>query len=172
MSCVDASARSLRPRLLRLLVEIYRRHRPTDFFSARGPQALGLHGAYSFMTDQQKTVCVVDDDPDMRKALERVLSVHGYHPCSFASIAEFHAGAKAHETACLLLDIHLNGESGFGLKQQLSHTAPALPVIFITGRDSNTNREAARQAGAAYLLKPFESKALLDALETAIRNRS
>ena len=124
------------------------------------------------MTDQRQTVCVVDDDPGMRDALGRVLSVHGYHPCTFASIAEFHAGAKLQEAACLILDIHLNGESGFDLKQQLSHTAPALPVIFITGRDCNTSREAARQAGAAaYLLKPFGSKALLDALETAVRNR-
>ena len=125
------------------------------------------------MTDHRQTVCVVDDDPDMRNALERVLSVHGYRPCSFASITEFHAGAKPQEAACLILDIHLNGESGFDLNRQLSHTSPALPVIFITGRDSNTNREAALQAGAsAYLVKPFGSKALLDALETAIRNRS
>src|SRR6476661_5013171 len=125
------------------------------------------------MTDQQKTVYILDDDPDMRIALGRVLSVHGYHPRSFASIAEFLVGAKPREAACLILDIHLNGESGFDLKRQLSHTAPALPVIFITGRDSNTSREAALQAGAsAYLPKPFGSKALLDALETAIRNRS
>ena len=156
-----------------LLFEVHRRHRPTDFFCPNPSGAWAPWCLQSLMTDQQKTVCVVDDDPDMRKALERVLSVHGYRPCSFASIAEFHAGAKPQEAACLILDIHLNGESGFDLKQQLSHTAPALPVIFMTGRDCNTNREAARQAGGvAYLPKPFESKALLDALETAIRNRS
>ena len=118
------------------------------------------------MTDQQKTVCVIDDDPDMRKALERVLSVHGYRSCSFASIAEFHADAKPHEALCLILDIHLKGESGFDLKRQLATTAPALPVIFITGRDSEASREAAQQlGGVAYLLKPIGSKALLDALE-------
>jgi FixJ family two-component response regulator len=121
------------------------------------------------MTNQQKTVCILDDDPDMRKALERVLSVHGYRPSSFASIAEFHADARPQEALCLILDVHLKGESGFDLKQQLSHAAPALPVIFITGRDSETSRETAQQVGgAAYLVKPFESKALLDALETAI----
>ena len=39
----------------------------------------------------------------------------------------------------------------------------------MTGRDCDANREAARQAGGvAYLAKPFGSKALLDALETAI----
>jgi FixJ family two-component response regulator len=122
------------------------------------------------MIDQQRTVCVVDDDPDMRKALERLLSVHGYHPCSFGSIAEFHADAKPQQALCLILDIHLKGESGFDLKRQLSHVAPTLPVIFMTARDCVANREAARQAGGvAYLPKPFESKTLLDALETAIR---
>ena len=65
------------------------------------------------MTDQRQTVCVVDDDRDMRDALGRVLNVHGYHPCSFASIAEFHAAAKPQEAVCLILDIHLNGEFGF-----------------------------------------------------------
>ena len=136
--------------------------------SARRLRLLGLHGACS-VTDQQKTVCILDDDPDMRKALERVLSVHGYRPCSFASIAEFHADAKPQEALCLILDIHLNEESGFDLKRQLSHSFPALPVIFITGRDSKASREAAQQVGGvAYLPKPFRSKALLDALETAI----
>jgi FixJ family two-component response regulator len=125
------------------------------------------------MTDQQRTICVVDDDPDMRKALARVLSVHGYRPCSFASIAEFHAGARPQEAVCLILDIHLKGESGFDLKRQLSHSVPALPVIFITGQDSKASREAAQQVGGAgYLPKPFESKALLDALDIAIRTRS
>ena len=125
------------------------------------------------MTDPQKTVCILDDDPDMRKALERILSVNGYHPLSFASIAEFYAGAEPEEAACLILDIHLNGESGFDLKRQLSHAASALPVIFMTGQDCTANREAAQQVGgAAYLPKPFGSKALLDALETAIRTRS
>ena len=125
------------------------------------------------MTEQQKTVCILDDDPDMRKALERVLSLHGYRPCSFASIADFHADAKPREALCLILDIHLNGESGFDLKRQLSRSVPALPVIFMTGRDCDANREAARQAGGvAYLPKPFGSKVLLDALETAIHKRS
>lgn len=140
--------------------------------SARRLRLLGLRGACS-VTDQQKTVCILDDDPDMRKALERVLSVHGYRPCSFASIAEFHADAKPQEALCLILDIHLNGESGFDLKRQLSHSFPALPVIFITGRDSKASREAAQQVGGvAYLPKPFRSKALLDALETAIHKPS
>jgi FixJ family two-component response regulator len=125
------------------------------------------------MDDQQKLVCILDDDADIRKALERVLNLHGYRCRSFSSIAEFNTRANYKEAACLILDIHLNGESGIDLKRQLSHSVPALPVIFMTGRDCSANREAAKQVGGAgYLAKPFESKALLDLLEAAIRSPS
>jgi FixJ family two-component response regulator len=125
------------------------------------------------MTNQRKIVCILDDDPDMRNALERLLNLHGYCPRSCASINEFYASIKAQETECLILDIHLDGESGIDLKRQLSSVVPALPVIFITGRDSEANRRAAQEVGgAAYLTKPFGCKALLEAIETVIRTRS
>jgi FixJ family two-component response regulator len=125
------------------------------------------------MSHEQKVVCLVDDDPDVRKALERVLSLHGSCPRSFASITEFYAGAKPQEAECVILDIHLDGESGIDLKRQLSNSVPALPVIFITGRDSEASRHAAQAVGgAAYLTKPFGCKALIAAIETATRTRS
>ena len=122
------------------------------------------------MTHEQKIVCILDDDPDIRKALERVLSLHAR---SFASITEFYSGAKVQEAECLILDIHLDGESGIDLKRQLSKSVPTLPVIFITGRNSEANRHAVQQVGgAAYLTKPFGCKVLLEAIETATRTRS
>jgi FixJ family two-component response regulator len=125
------------------------------------------------MTDHQKVVWILDDDLDMRKALERILSVNGYCARSFASITEFNACARQHEADCLILDIRLEGESGIDLKRQLSHSVPSLPVIFITGCDSYANRQAVEQVGcAAYLPKPFGCKALLEAIETAIHKNS
>ena len=127
---------------------------------------------FSQMTDQRKIVCI-DDDPDMRKALERVLTLHGYCPRSLGSATEFYTRAKPQEAVCLILDIQLDGESGVDLKRQLSHSMPVPPVIFITGNDSDANRFAVQQIGcAAYLPKPFGSKALLEALEAAIRTRA
>src|SRR3954451_3652670 len=137
------------------------------------PRLIEALRRFSIMTDESKIICILDDDPDIRKALERVLSLHGYCPRSFASINEFYAGAKPQEAECLILDIHLYGESGIDLKRQLSNSAPALPVIFITRRDSEANRHAVQQVGgAAYLTKPFECKALLEVIETATRKRS
>ena len=125
------------------------------------------------MTDREKIVFIVDDDPDMRKALERLLSLHRYCARSFGSATEFYAHAKPQEAVCLILDIQLDGEFGIDLKWQLSRSIAVPPVIFITGNDSDANRFAVQQVGcAAYLPKPFGAKALLEALETAIRTRA
>ena len=120
----------------------------------------------------QKVMYVLDDDPDIRSALARLLSTHVYHPCLFVSVAEFYSKAKLRQAVCLIVDIQLNG-AGFELKQQLSHSDPDLPVIFITGSDTEENRLTAQRVGAvAYLPKPFGSKALISAIETAIRSPS
>jgi len=122
---------------------------------------------------EQKVIWILDDDPGMREALARVLSLYGFYPRSFASISDFYARAKPEQAVCLILDIDLNGQSGIDLKRQLSDSVPWLPVIFITGGDCDATRHAVQQVGAAaYLPKPFGSKALLDAIETAIRSRN
>ena len=122
--------------------------------------------------DDQKVVYVLDDDADIRSALERLLNTHGYQSCLFASVAEFYSKAKPRQAVCLIVDIQLNG-TGLELKRQLSHSDPELPVIFITGSDTEENRLAAQQvSAAAYLPKPFGSKSLISAIETAIRSPS
>jgi FixJ family two-component response regulator len=120
------------------------------------------------MTDQ-KIIWILDDDPGMREAVERVLSLHGFYTRSFASISDFYARAMPEQAICLILDIDLNGQSGIDLKRQLSNSVPWLPVIFVTGGDCDATRHAVQQVGcAAYLAKPFGSKVLLDPIQTAI----
>jgi FixJ family two-component response regulator len=120
----------------------------------------------------QRTVYILDDDADIRDALERLLTTLGYRSRLFDSVAEFCAKAKPRQADCLIVDIQLNG-AGFELKKQLSLSDPELPVIFITGSDTEENRLAAQQLGAAaYLPKPFGSKALVSAIETAVRSPS
>jgi len=117
----------------------------------------------------EKIVYVVDDDPDIGIALERLLSVHGYCPRVFASIADFNSSAKPREAVCAIIDIQMNG-AGFDLKRQLSFSDPELQIIFISGSDTEENRSTAQQLGAeAYLPKPFGSKTLLSAIQAAER---
>jgi len=70
---------------------------------------------------------------------------------------------------CVILDIHLGGASGIDLRHQLLQSGSTVPVVFITGSDSETTRQAALQAGCtAYLPKPFSAQALVDGIYRAL----
>ena len=117
----------------------------------------------------QKTVFVVDDDPSMLKGVERILKHSGFSSQLFDSANDFHNRAKLREAACLILDIDLGGVSGIELSRELAASGFSVPVIFITGKDSDRTRKAAYEAGCvAYFGKPFEAKSLTEAVERAI----
>ena len=72
---------------------------------------------------------------------------------------------------CIVLDIHLEGMSGVELASRLARTGNALPIIFMTGKDSDTERRAALKPNCmAYLTKPFSAALLLDAIDRALTN--
>jgi len=125
------------------------------------------------MPQQQKSfVVIVEDDAGMRKALERLLRVAGYEPASFSSAEAFLAAAGSDLPACLVLDIHLPGLSGFELHRRLTASGYEPPVIFITAQDEESAREEARQLGcSAYFRKPFAGTALLEAIREVLGKR-
>jgi CheY-like chemotaxis protein len=61
---------------------------------------------------KQKLVFVVDDDPGMLKGIRRLLREHGYDSVLFASAGEFQKHDDFEQATCVVLDIHLNNESG------------------------------------------------------------
>jgi DNA-binding response OmpR family regulator len=64
-------------------------------------------------------------------------------------------------------DINLNGRCGIELRWQLTRSGVSRPVIFMTGDDKDSTRQAALEAGCvAYLRKPFSLSALIEAIET------
>ena len=113
---------------------------------------------------------VVEDDSSFRRALGRLLSAAGFSVAAFASAEEFLASESAGETACLVLDVHLGGMSGFDLQQRLATAGVPIPAIFITAHDDPVTRERAR-SGVAYLQKPFREGALIGAIERALEGR-
>ena len=92
---------------------------------------------------------------------------------TFASAPEFFDSGPSRRTACLVLDIHLDGMSGFELQERLATDRPDIPIIFITAHDDDATRKRVRQSGAAaYLRKPFDKHALLDAIRKALPSAS
>jgi FixJ family two-component response regulator len=112
----------------------------------------------------QLVISIVDDDLSVRRALSRLVRLAGYAVESFASAREFLASAPRGRTACLVLDIHLNGGmSGFDLQERLVADGVTIPTIFITAHGDARTRERVTQSGVAgFLLKPFGDQALLD----------
>jgi FixJ family two-component response regulator len=119
---------------------------------------------------RSKVVGVVDNDAGMLKALERLLTAHGFVVEPYVSAEAFLDGAIEDELTCLVLDIHLGGMSGIQLHRQLSASGWKLPVIFVTAFDNpDTEREAVDAGCVAYLLKPFPASSLIGAINAATR---
>ena len=114
-------------------------------------------------------ISIVDDDVSVCRALRRLVRSAGYTVETFASAREFLDSSPSGRTACLVLDIYLDGMSGFELSEQLAEDRTAIPIIFITAHDDAPTRERVRRAGvAAYLPKPFDEQVLLDAIRSAV----
>jgi FixJ family two-component response regulator len=116
----------------------------------------------------RKSVIVVDDDPDMLRGVNRLLRQYGFKVALFDSIESFQNRADLDAAFCIVLDINLNDGSGIELRQRLSERGVSLPIIFITGNDSDAIRAAALKSGcAAYLAKPFPAQSLIDPIRRA-----
>ena len=112
------------------------------------------------------SVFIVDDDPSMRTGIERLLGYYGFRSKLFESAGALLSHNDFGGVLCFVLDINLNGESGFELSRCLADRGVRLPVIYITGNDSETNRAAATQSGCiAYLTKPFTASSLIEPIE-------
>jgi len=117
----------------------------------------------------QKNIAVVDDDPDMQKAIGRLLRASGFLFEMFSSAEEFLDVNRKHKPDCLVLDIQLSGMSGIDLHHRLTAAGSRLPIIFITGLDNELIRQTALDAGCvAYLRKPFPAHLLIGAIEKAV----
>jgi len=117
------------------------------------------------MHNVARLISIVDDDLSVRRALGRLVKAAGYPVETFASAHEFLDSSPSGRTACLVLDIHLNGMSGFDLEERLMAERVTIPIIFITAHDDAATRERITGSGAVgYLAKPFDGQALLDVI--------
>ena len=121
------------------------------------------------MPSQHANVFIVDDEPSIRTALERLCRSAGHTGTSFESAEAFLTATVDDRDACVVTDIHLAGLSGLKLPERLRALDRNIPVIFITAFDSpETRAEARRVGGAGYFRKPVDDQALLDAIDWAL----
>ena len=116
----------------------------------------------------ERTVCIVDDDPDVRDSLEMLLRRARYKTLLFESARAFlQAGIKAVDT-CVVADIRMPEMDGLALQREINRTIPGLPVIIMTGHgDVPMAVQAMKEGAVEFLEKPFEREALTNALDIA-----
>jgi FixJ family two-component response regulator len=121
------------------------------------------------MSQTAPAIAVIDDDASVRRALQRLLQSAGFTVETFATASEFLNAPYWAQTACLVLDIHLPGMSGFELQEYLAVSGVPIPIVFITALDDVSTRERVNSTGAAgYLRKPFDQDTLIEAISRAI----
>jgi FixJ family two-component response regulator len=120
---------------------------------------------------RELSIAVIEDDEPFRTALVESLSSLGFGVRGYASANEFVASGGDRSCDCIVTDIHMPGLSGFDLQRLLASRGLQIPFVMITAHDTPGMEARAAAAGAVCLLrKPFETAALIDCLERALRS--
>jgi FixJ family two-component response regulator len=121
------------------------------------------------MPNANSTVLVVDDDPNLRESVGRLLRSVGVNARLFASISDFLKSDLPDGPTCLVLDVRFPGQSGLELQRELAAADRGLPIVFITGHgDIPMSVQAMKSGAIEFLTKPFRDQDLLDAIQLGL----
>src|SRR6201997_376147 len=121
------------------------------------------------MPDPRTSVLLIDDDPEFRDSVARLLRSVGLETKHFSSVSDFLKADLPDGPTCLVLDVRLPGQSGLELQRELTATHRQLPIIFITAHADVPMTVQAMKGGAIeFLTKPFRDQELIDAVEAGL----
>ena len=118
----------------------------------------------------ERTVFIIDDDPDIRAAMRRLLKTVSLNAELFATAQEFLQRTIPKGPSCLVLDMRLPGMNGLEVQRNLLEAGVNIPIIFITAHGDIPMTVKAMKSGAVeFLTKPFRDQDLLDAIDQAFK---
>jgi len=121
------------------------------------------------ITKDAPVVFIVDDDANVRRSIQDLLSSVSLMSEAFATPQEFLDSKRADCSGCLVLDVRLPGMSGLDCQRRLAEAGVTIPIIFITGHGDVPMTVRAMKSGAVeFLTKPFRPQELLDAIQQAL----
>lgn len=116
-----------------------------------------------------EVVCLVDDDPSVRKSISRLLGSDGFSVRAFSEPEAFLNHVATNPVPLAVLDIWMENMTGMELLAHLCARSPRTRVIFITGHEDRAAQATVMQAGAfAFLIKPFDDEQFLSAVHRAL----
>lgn len=118
------------------------------------------------------SVFLIDDDRDLRKAMQQTLELAGFTVSSFASATEALAGLSADFAGIVISDIRMPGMDGLALFRKILALDPDLPMILVTGHGDIPMAVQAIQDGAYdFIAKPFAADRLVQSARRAEEKR-
>lgn len=116
-----------------------------------------------------RTICIVDDDDDVRASVENFLRSAALDVRSFGTAESFLASPERLTADCLITDIHMPGMDGLELQRELKREGRSFPVIVMTAFPTLAARAQSATLGAsAFLVKPVDPDMLLDRIEALL----
>jgi FixJ family two-component response regulator len=117
---------------------------------------------------ENSTVYVIDDEPEMRRALSSLLEVNGFNVRT-SPVLENILPLELDAPSCMLLDVRLRDEDGLDLQKRLDQDVPALPTVLLTGYgDIPMAIRAIRNGAFEFMEKPVDEDVLLQVVARAI----
>ena len=118
----------------------------------------------------ERFIYVIDDDPAIRRSLERLLDAVGFQVASYATPKAFLDVAGSLLGGCVLLDLRMPEMDGFEVHARLRLINPDLPVIVVTAQGDVQTAVRAMKAGAVdFIEKPYSDDTLIAAIESALK---
>src|SRR5580692_12258426 len=120
---------------------------------------------------QRHKILVVDDDPDLLRALRLRLKAQDYDISTASDGYAAIATAQKERPALIILDLGLPVGDGFVVLERLqsSDSLAGVPVIVLSARDPQSNEERALKAGAAaFFQKPADNEELLNVIRVSL----
>ena len=115
-----------------------------------------------------RVVCLVDDDPSVRRSVGRLLESDGFKVLAFSQPELFLDFVASNDVSVAVLDIWMDHMTGMEVLAHLAAKSPKTKAIFITGQDDPAARAMVTSAGAfAFFLKPFDDTKFLDSVRNA-----
>lgn len=135
----------------------------------RGPNERGAVKSRTDKNPLAEVVCLVDDDPSVRKSVGRLLESAGYKVNTFSDPKPFLEHLAKSSVPVAVLDIWMESMTGMELLAHLCARSPETRVIFITGHEDPAAQATVMQAGAfGFLIKPFDDNEFLGLVDRAL----
>jgi FixJ family two-component response regulator len=121
------------------------------------------------MPEPTPKVYLVDDDPEVLRATERLLMSADHRVVAYQSPHHFLQHFDRAAPGCLVVDLAMPGLTGLDLQRMLAEQGSSVRVVFLTGRgDIGSSVQAMKHGAVDFLTKPVNDAELLAAVEDAL----